>query len=273
MQEYQSCKICSSHISIINKRYNLVQCNSCHFIFCNEIFSEKTLVKTYDDLYNNTSQYEKHQVEFVGLSQHKDIKLGWGKKEVLRYLLQQDVHEICEVGAGVGLVGNHLKSLNNIQYTGIEFDEKTAAKAQSLGLNVISGSFEKLSNFPAKFDAVIGFEVLEHLQDLKNFLELTHGCLKPGGFLGFSVPNYSKIKNYRLGTDKLYQDKPPIHLNFFSEENITLILQQAGFEIAVLKVKKLPYLNLKLKETYRLIYRALIGRFEGPTIVCVARKA
>jgi 2-polyprenyl-3-methyl-5-hydroxy-6-metoxy-1,4-benzoquinol methylase len=272
MSFFQACKICGSPITDINKRYQLVQCNSCEFIFCQEIFTDAVILKTYDDLYNNTSSYQQHQNEYNLLKIEKQIRLGWSKRSIIKGLLQRNIKDICEVGAGVGLVGQYTKRMNNLSYSGIELDVKTAQKARSLDLNVIQGSFTELEKYQNSFDAIIGFEVLEHLQDLKLFFTLGSKALKSGGYLGFSVPNYNKIKNYQPGSDKLYQDTPPVHLNFFTIKNITNILAASGFSIVTLKVKSLPYMNLRVKETYRLLFRALIGTFEGPTIICLAKK-
>lgn len=272
MNSYNSCKVCGAPTTLINQRYNLVQCSDCQLIFCNQVFSDEELIKTYDELYNKSTIYKRHQNEYINLKSNQNVKLGWGKRRPLQYVLDKNINSICEIGAGVGLVAMYLKKFKEIQYTGIELDKLTALKAQSLGLNVINGSFSILKDLPHNFDAIIGFEVLEHIQDLKHFFELVNGRLRPSGFLVFSVPNYSKKMNYNSESDKLYQDKPPVHLNFFTRENITRILDKSGFSVELLKVKSLPYLNLNVRGTYRQLFLALFGNYEGPTIICVARR-
>lgn len=270
-ENFLVCKVCSSKIMIVNLNYELAECRNCGLIFCVKYFSEEEIVKVYDDLYNTTLQYASHQIESKRLLNGRFVKIGRNRERFMKNILKMNVKDIVEIGAGVGIIGNWLKAYN-VKYTGIELDEKTASKARATGLNVISGSFEELRNCPNQFDSVFLTEVLEHLQDLKLFFELAAGALKDGGVLCFTVPNYNKILNYNRDEKNIHQDIPPIHLNFFTEENLPKVLSIAGFKVVRLYKKRLPYLNFRKSETYKFLISAAFGSYEGPTIYCIAKK-
>lgn len=271
MKNFEKCKVCDSEISLINKTYKLVKCNSCGLVFSNKIYTIEEIIGTYDMLYNKTSQYSNHIEEFDTIKNNKKIQIGRPKEFIIKYLLNNNVENICEIGSGVGLVANYLKN-KNIEYTGIEIDTPTAEKAKSLGHNIINDSFTYLNNFNSKFDALIGFEVFEHIQEVDDFFKLASNSLKSNGYIGFTVPNYEKIKNYKNVGDNLHQDLPPIHLNFFTKESIKNVLKLYGYEIKILKTKRFPYFNSTKMDTYKFILKALFGKFYGQTIICIAQK-
>ncbi|GGD15084.1 class I SAM-dependent methyltransferase [Flavobacterium orientale] len=271
MSEFLKCKICESQIELLNEKFNLVQCTSCSLIFAKKIFTEAEFIATYDQLYNQTSQYGTHGNEFEKLKKNGTVFIGRPKLKVLRYILKSDNKHIVEIGAGVGIVANYLTKLG-LNYTGIELDEPTAKKAQSLGYNVRVGDFSKVETIEGKLDAIVAFEVVEHLQDLPLFFELIQSKLKKGGYFGFTVPNYNKRLNYDNPGSKIYQSGPPIHLNYFTLESIEKIAKRFGFKIHFCETKKYPYFNWNKRDTYKFILKSLLGNFHGATIMCVLSK-
>lgn len=271
MKEFLLCKVCSSKVELLNKKYNLVQCEECKLVFSKTIFSEQDFMETYNRLYNDTLQYSTHQREFEKLQKSKALHIGRPKLKVLNYLLKNDVKRICEVGAGVGIVASYLKN-KNVDYIGIELDKITADKAQSINLNIVNGDFTILNDIEGEFDAIIAFEVIEHLQDLNLFFQIASKKLKVKSYLGFTVPNYDKRMNYKNGGDKIYQSGPPIHLNFFTIESIRIIANHFGFKIVLCDAKRFPYFNWKKIDTYRFFIKSIFGNFKGPTLQCVMIK-
>jgi len=272
MNSFDKCKFCSGQIRPINSRHNLVLCVDCGLIFCKDIFTDTQIKDTYDHLYNKSTKYQPYQTQFNRLAKRDLFRLGWPKRKVIRHILGQKVNDVCEVGAGIGMVGVYLKK-RNLTYLGIEMDSATAEKASSLGIDVRAGSFTQLAAYSEKFDVILGFEVIEHIQELRDFFTIVSKSLKTGGLLGFSVPSYNKVLNYPMDKDRLHQDGPPIHVNFFTLQNLTSILQLAGFEIRFLETKGRPYFNFKKLDTYRFILKALVGKYHGPTIIGVAEKS
>jgi len=80
------------------------------------------------------------------------------------------------------------------------------------------------------FDAVFCFELLEHVLSPMAFLNSVRGLLKPGGYLGISVPNYQCAKvigceNW-LGFHHNFE-----HLYFFSEQSLASYALRTGFSV------------------------------------------
>ncbi len=274
--EFYKCKSCNEDYFMVNEKFNLVECNACHFIFSKKQFSVEEFIETYDNLYNSIEnpKYIKHSiVEYEGLKANH-FSIGYNRKRIIDKIVNNDCQDILEIGSGVGLIGMYLKKFKEVNYIGIEIDKKTHEKALSLGVNSINGDFSKMRNVEGKFDIIMLWEVLEHIQDINLFFQLAYEKLNPKGLLVFSVPNYNKRLNYpkEKRGDMIYQSPPPIHLNFFTEQSVSNVLNANGFSLKKIRTKKFPYFNPKSKIFYKMLYKAFLGNYEGATIYVVATK-
>lgn len=270
MKYFEKCKVCGGKLHEVNKTHKLVQCSNCQLVFAKSIFTDQQFIETYDKLYNKTLQYDIHQKEYQKLAKG-EVSIGRLKKDLLHRVLKNNVKNLCEVGAGVGLVASYLQN-SNVNYLGIELDEKTSSNARKIGFNIKTGAFNLLEEIDQTFDGIVAFEVIEHLQDVDLFFKLVSEKLNPKGVLGFSVPNYDKRLNYKNAGDNIYQSGPPIHLNYFTKESIRNIAKIYNFEVSYLEVKRFPYLNLKKVQTYTSILKSIFGMYHGSTIKCVLVK-
>lgn len=270
MGEYVKCKVCNSEIVEVNIKHQLVCCSNCNLVFSKRQFTEEQFIETYNRLYNTTDQYKTHIKQFEDLYSGKSINIGYLKKKVLGYLLKNNVKKLVEVGAGIGMVGHHLKG--KMDYVGIELDQETTLRAQKLNLNVVNGDFKILESFEEKFDAVVAFEVIEHLQDLDSFFKIVQKKVVAGGYLGFTVPNYEKRLNYANPQDNLFQSGPPVHLNFFTVNSLKNIAPLYGFSIVYCKVKRFPYFTWRKKAIYKFFIKALFSKYYGSTIIGVLQR-
>lgn len=93
------------------------------------------------------------------------------------------------------------------------------------------------------------------------------------GKIILSTPNYNKIYNYpNRNVNQLFQNEPPIHLNFFTAESIKNVFERYGFKDCKVVVKKFPYLELSKKRFYLNWIKALFNKYQGPTIYLEATK-
>lgn len=277
MSVYTTCKVCDSSIKLINEKYNLGQCDNCKLIFCLTIFSQDEFIKVYDDLYNKKQTHYKYHsvVQYNMLLENKKIKIGFHRAKLLKkYVLNKKCKSVLEIGSGVGLIGSYIrKHSDKINYLGIEIDKEAFDKSQLLKLNTINGDFNLMDKIEETFDVIMLWEVLEHLQDLDLFIKLAHKRLNHGGKIILSVPNYNKIYNYpNREKDTVFQDLPPIHVNFFTKENITNVFKLNQFKDCKATVKKFPYFNFKRKGFYPEFLKALLNKYRGSTLYFVGRK-
>lgn len=272
INEFLSCKICNGKIYDINSTFNLVKCQECKFVFSKLKFSTEDFILTYDKLYNakENIRYKKHSIEEYNQLKNGIIRIGHNRKRIINSIVTNQTKSVLEIGSGVGLIGMYLKRFNDLSYFGLELDEKTHQRALSLGVNSINGDFSKMKTFDEKFDVIMMWEVLEHLQDLELFFQLAKDRLKANGVFVFSVPNFAKINNYKDVRDRIYQSGPPVHLNFFTKESVEEVLKIHGFDNIVVREKKFPYFNFKALNFYKMFLKSLIGKYNGPTLYVTA---
>ena len=271
IKEYIKCKVCSGDIKLINGKLNLVQCNNCKLIFCSTIYSQDEFVAVYDELYNvKNAIYSKHSVvEYNMLLENKKIKVGYYRSKLLKkHVLNRGCISVLELGSGIGLIGSYIRHKDSdIKYTGIEIDKESFDKSRFLNLNVINDDFTVMSKLEESFDVIMLWEVIEHFQDLSLFLELAYKKLNKGGRIILSTPNFNKIYNYpKREVDKIFQDEPPVHLNFFTKKNIKTIFEIYQFRDCKASVKKFPYINIKNSDFYMNCVKSIFGKYIGSTI-------
>ena len=129
------------------------------------------------------------QIRYEHLHRYSFAQQFVGKKDVL------------ELGCGEGYGTYSLsKSANSI--IGIDIDEKTIHHAQKKYINdnleFQIGSVTELPEFNKKFDVIICFEVIEHIEEHTKLLKSIKNLLNPSGILLISTPNtdvYSKNKS------------------------------------------------------------------------------
>lgn len=276
MTAFKNCKICKSEITTINQKLNLARCVKCKLIFCTKIYAQSEFIKIYKDLYNNENAvYSNHSiVEYNNLLKNK-IKIGYNREQLIKkHVLNSNCKSVLEIGSGIGLIGSYLRNKNkNIDYLGIEIDEESYIKSQFLKLNTINADFTVMESITQTYDVIMLWEVIEHLQDLNLFIELVFKRLNKGGKVLLSTPNYDKIFNYKSRfTDEIYQDEPPIHLNFYTTESLVNIFEFNHFKTCKATVKKLPYIAFKNLNFYKDLYKLLMNKYNGSTIYFLASK-
>jgi 2-polyprenyl-3-methyl-5-hydroxy-6-metoxy-1,4-benzoquinol methylase len=73
---------------------------------------------------------------------------------------------------------------------GLEFSRKAKEIAFSNGIIIENESIQSHSvAHPAKYDVVCAFQVLEHVSEIRSFIESSIKALKPGGLLIYSIPS------------------------------------------------------------------------------------
>jgi SAM-dependent methyltransferase len=142
---------------------------------------------------------------------------------------------LLDIGCGTGNLLAAARQLG-FRVAGIELDRNAARMAKKL-LGDVPVHGLALSDFAPehsdKFDVVTFFEVLEHQDRPREFLRLVRSCLKPGGYVGMSVPNRARWQHARE-----FVDIPPNHLTRWDAPALRTFLENAGFE--VVRVQEQP---------------------------------
>lgn len=146
----------------------------------------------------------------------------------------------CEVGPGDLQLATEL--LDRFERgTVVELDDGCrgfhAALAPDLRarLSVAIGPFEDMA-LAERFECVVCCEVLEHVEDDRHFLEQLRTLLVPGGIVALSVP--SRMKYWTV------HDEIVGHLRRYERDELTVLLQAAGFDDIEIRSYGFPWVNL-----------------------------
>ncbi len=271
LPDYPSCKICSGSITKVNQKYQLVECKHCGIVFFEKDLKDFDIDGYYSKLYSDLSTYNNYSVQLNLLQQKKQPNLGFDKSWVLKKVLAQAPGKICELGCGIGMVGNYIQS-KGIEYIGFEPAAQIAEAARQVNINVVQGTSDNLQEYNEHFDAILAFEVIEHIDNLKATFAGIHRALKPKGRFGFTVPNYKKRLNFGENGEEIYQSGPPLHINFFTLQSISSIAKETGFEVEHIKQRAFLQKQSNFKKNLRLLWLMATGKFNGSTIYCVLKK-
>jgi len=123
--------------------------------------------------------------------------------------------EVLEIGSGKGAFA---KKILTKKYTGLELSHKAVKIASSNGITVLNETVQSHAiNNPNKYDVVCAFQVLEHVAEVYQFIESSILCLKPGGFLIYSVPSADSFSRY---VPNFELDMPPHHVTRWSDKSL-----------------------------------------------------
>jgi len=137
------------------------------------------------------------------------------------------------VGCGDRRFLKHAKE-KGFEVWGIDFDKKSVENVRkNLGIDtVFAMSLEEFYEYAKekdlKFDVITFFEVLEHQDKTREFLEIVKGLLKEGGYIAGSVPNRECLL---MDVEWIYYhgDHPPHHVLRFSRFSLAKALEINGF--------------------------------------------
>ena len=171
--------------------------------------------------------------------------------------------KILDLGCGGGLISEGLSKLG-ANVTGIDFVSenikvaKLHAGKNKLKINYMVKDFEK-ENIESKFDVIIIFEVLEHLNDWERFLKKIQKNLKKNGVLIMSTINKNLISKFLtldlaenflkwipLNTHNYYKFIKPSELEFFLSSNNFKNIVFGGLEYDPLRLNWKQSNNLKI---------------------------
>jgi SAM-dependent methyltransferase len=158
--------------------------------------------------------------------------------------------KLLDVGCGDGRFLRYAKE-QGFEVWGIDFDKKSVENVKrNLGIDtVFAMSLEEFYEYAKerglKFDVITFFEVLEHQDKPREFLEMVKGLLKEGGYIAGSVPKRGRLY-VEIGWKYFDWDYSPHHFLRFSKSSLEKALNFAGFkDIEVYKLD-FPFAELFL---------------------------
>lgn len=256
--EQIKCAVCGSKdIKQLNyipryKKYILMVCVECGLKFM--------LSDNFEVLDNDTYWDEVNKRIYVMPSVLKEFERKHKKYlEIIKKRMPPN-NKLLDVGCGNGIfVNNSIK--NSFDATGIE-PSKMAVKLcnEQYGITPYNSYLELNSVLPKNYGILSAWDVIEHVESPKLFLEICYGHLEKGGTLLLETPDESciirKIINmfdsvkrvFGIGSDSnIYY---PSHRYYFTHKSIRRLLNDVGF--SDVKIYKEHSMHSKSKAKYKL---------------------
>lgn len=223
-----TCPICGSLEIIffhVKNNYNIYSCKNCEagFVF-----------PTPGDLKNiYTKGYFKSENRNSGhgyVNYDKD-------KEPMRIIFENYLKEaeklmtgrrIFDIGTATGYFLDLAKKRGWETY-GSDISSYATETARRRGHEVIVGDLANIK-INKKFNVVTLWDVLEHLEDPKKYLEIANGILEDGGILFINTVNIRSVWARLMGK-RWHLIVPPEHLFYFSPKSLRILLKNSGFTL------------------------------------------
>lgn len=233
---HKFCAVCSSDkikeksvikdFSHTKEEFSVYECADCGFYFTQNIPDEYSI-----GLYYKSENYVSHSDTQKGLffKLYHAVRSFMLKKK--RDLVVQYTGlpkgKLLDIGAGTGYFLDVMNK-SGWETHGVEQDDETRAYAIKKSSSEVCSAKEFYDLPEDTFNAVTMWHVLEHVHDLKGYLNKIHKVLKEDGVLIVAVPNH---KSYDADYYQEYWAAwdIPIHLWHFTPKTIRGLMQRNGF--------------------------------------------
>lgn len=213
------CPTCASDAQIpeMHKDHlDIVRCKECDVVYVSPIFDEEHYKETY------RSEDYQAIVRQLGEESHLYRVDRFGKERVSimsRFLPKDAQVKFLDIGCSTGFVVEAAKN-HGWDAQGIDLNPSAIAFGQKRGLSLQNIPLEDLKLPAGTFDAIGMFDVLEHVTNPGEIVELARRLLKPGGILFLYVPNYDSASRSMMGKDAHFI-WPTHHLNYYTPATLT----------------------------------------------------
>ncbi|MCK5212098.1 class I SAM-dependent methyltransferase [Candidatus Parcubacteria bacterium] len=145
--------------------------------------------------------------------------------------------DILEVGCGEGYFLDKLKE-KNIKACGLEMNKGAIKECEEKQLSVSEELLKDHLNSRAEpYDAICSFQVLEHIPNVRSFINDLSSAVRPGGKIFIGVPNNDSF----IKQDKLnYLNLPPHHMGLWNEQALRSLPKYFNFDLVDIFYEPLP---------------------------------
>lgn len=148
---------------------------------------------------------------------------------------------LLEVGCGTG---HFLRAAAaaGFEASGTEVSASAIARLRKEGFHVLEGDLPSLGLAEASFDAVVLFEVIEHLADPLTYLAEARRLLRAGGVLLLTTPNFDSLSRRLLA--ERWRVVDPEHLVLFTTDGLRRALHRVDLHVSRIESRNLDPLEI-----------------------------
>lgn len=202
---------------------DLVECRSCGLLRQHPLPTNSDLPAFYPDDYMVYSASFRQAGSLYSKIKNR-VYAGQAKK-VVKAIGSRG--RVLDVGCANGAFLESLDGLGVFELHGLDI-KNTGIDFASRGIKFQEGTLEDASYPDDHFDAVMMDNLIEHVPDLKAFIQKAWRILKPGGHLFGLTPNHGSLDRRVFGR---YWGgfHMPRHIWLFNSRNLPLFLEKSGF--------------------------------------------
>lgn len=178
-------------------------------------------------------KYSENIVDVEGkkrnLKNERDFKLKNWYGSVHNYLNLKKNLNVLDIGCGLGFLLSSLNS-THIKY-GIEdsLEAKNFIKENYKDILIIEKNINDLTSLRKKFDVVILYHVIEHVEYPETLLKSINTILNKNGELILGTPVINTFISNLFGNNyRLYRKE---HVNLYNSKSLKQLLKKTNFEI------------------------------------------
>lgn len=232
----RACPACETHAttqSFMKSRFEYVRCAECDTLYAKRVPDGAAMMRFYRD--SPSTKYWA-EVFFPAVAEARRRLIFAPRAEQVLSLARGygNPQSMIDIGAGTGLMLEELRRAEPaLTYRAVEPSVSMAATCRAKGFEVFEGFGEEAAR-DAKWvntaDVVTSFEVLEHLDNVLEFLASARALTRPGGTIimsglcgdGFDIRVLGAASN---------SVSPPHHLTFLSQRGAGWLLKRCGLEL------------------------------------------
>lgn len=162
---------------------------------------------------------------------------------------------VLEVGAGKA---DFSKLVGKERYSGLEFNDLAIKRARDSGITLIKESVEDHAAAGHHYDAVVSFQVLEHVRSPNAFIKACVDCLNPKGRLILAVPSQDGFVGKALNN---ILNMPPHHVTRWTDKTLRVLATM--YKLDLLSIEHEPVAPYHQEWARTAIVEARIRKFIG----------
>jgi len=275
------CPICGSGDPALRyriTRFRVLECRGCTQIYLYPLLSPEEIRQMFEELYTSGEGSVPELKSYYGFT-YEDSP---GNPLVAQYETWLDKLEaerkpgtLLDVGCGTGLFMAVARRRGWETFGVDDSVEATSYARDHFGLDVWVGDLSDFTAEGRKFDAITGWDIIEHARQPLDLLHQMRACLADDGIVGLSCPNQRNIVDLVAGTlyrlsagkvvgplEKFYIEQ---HFLYYTPQTLTQALELGGFEVAQLLREGTDLRRLTLSPFMRFVLQSLflVARVTG----------
>ncbi len=222
------CHICgtSSAFFMSKDGFDEYLCPKCHLSF---VFPQPSAQWLAEEIYSLESGYQRNKSSDLS-RENEGLRFG----RVLDYVAKtKPGGRFLDVGCSSGQVMYWARKRGLVP-SGVEINKRTADIALANGFPVFNGFLENAPFEKKSFDVVFLGDVIEHVNNPREFISEVVSFLKPNGIIAISTPNVDCAWSHvTLWFSKVFNipwtsATPPYHLFQFNHKTLSMLMDEFG---------------------------------------------